>query len=368
MMRFPYHWLLASVALSLPAGVVAQEKETKAPASPKPSPYAVEVRFADDSVIKAALQDKNIVVVTRYGKLTVAVDEIRSIELGMRVPEESLKRVDAAIGMLGNSDFAKRETASAELLELREAAFPALQQAARSDDPEVSRRAKEVIKTLTDTLSADKLHPPRFDTIVTLDFTIVGQIETPTLKARTPYFGETSLKLAEIRGMKWLANERETKLAIDATRYGAPTEAWMNTGLKLRAGSGILLTATGSVDLRPAAGDAGTFVVGPDGRAGIRGGGGGFPGGGGGRAGGGAGPGGVAGGRGPGGARPFAGDGTQSPGTLIGRIGEYGKVFVVGSHYEGTAAEEGTLYLRIVPNGMGTESSGNYDIRVLTGR
>jgi hypothetical protein len=43
-------------------------------------------------------------------------------------------------------------------------------------------------------------------------------------------------------------------------------------------------------------------------------------------------------------------------------------VFVVGSHYEGTASEEGTLYLRIVPNGMGTESSGNYDIRVLTGR
>jgi hypothetical protein len=362
MMRFPYHLLIANLALILPAGVVAQEKETKSPASPKTSPYAVEVRFADDSVIKAALQDKNIVVVTRYGKLTVAVDEIRSIELGLRIPEETLKRVDAAIGLLGNSDFAKREAASAELLELREASFPALQQAARSDDPEVSRRAKDAIKTLTDTLSADKLHPPRFDTIVTLDFTIVGQIETPTLKARTPYFGETSLKLAEIRGMKWLANERETKVAIDATRYGASQEAWLSTGIKLRAGAGVMVTATGSVDLRPTAADAGSLVVGPDGRSPIRGGGGFGPGGG--RPGGGAG---GAGGRGPG-ARPVGGDGVQAPGALIGRIGEYGKVFVVGSHYEGTAAEEGTLYLRIVPNAAGTETSGTYDVRVLTGR
>ncbi len=365
-MRFTRHWLFASLALLIPAGILAQEKEAKSPASPKTNLYPVEVRFADDSVIKATLQDKSIVVVTRYGKLTVAVDEIRSIELGVRVPEETIKRVDAAIALLGNSDFAKREAASAELLELREAAFPALQQAARSEDPEISRRAKEAIKALTDTLTVDKLHPPRFDTVVTLDFTIVGQIEAGSIKARTPYFGETSLKLAEIRSMKWLANERETKLAIDASRYGVAQEAWLSTGVKLRAGAGLVLTASGSVDLRPA--DAGTLLVGPDGRSPTRAGGFG-PGGGGGGAGRGAGPGGAAGGgRGGVGGRPFAGDGVQAPGALIGRIGEYGKVFVVGSHYEGTATEEGTLYLRIVPNAAGTETNGTYDVRVLSGR
>jgi hypothetical protein len=87
-------------------------------------------------------------------------------------------------------------------------------------------------------------------------------------------------------------------------------------------------------------------------------GGGGFPGGGGrGGAGGGGPGGGVFGGRG----------GAQVPGTLLGRIGEYGKVFVVGSQYDGAVPEDGKLYLRIVPSAAG-EASGTYDVQVSTGR
>jgi hypothetical protein len=323
----------------------------------------VEVRFADDSTVKAALLEKSIDVTTRYGKLTVPVDEIRSIELGLRISEDTAKRIEAAVAGLGSQDFAKREAASAELLELRELAYPALQQAARSTDAEVARRAREVIKTLAETVAAERLHVPRHDTVVALDFTIVGQIETPALKARTPYFGETSLKLAEVRALRWVSSERETKVAVDAGRYGGQQETWMDTAIKLRAGAGLQILAAGSVDLRPA--DPGTLVVGPDGQAGrvARGGGAFGPGGGGF----GGGPGGGRGARGGrGGMAPAAG--AQTPGALLGRIGEYGKVFVVGSFYEGTAAEEGKLYLRIVPSPSNNESSGSYDVRVTTGR
>jgi hypothetical protein len=368
-MRFRYHWVLLAVALAVAGITVGQEKEAKNAPTPRANAFPVEVRFADDSTVKAALQDKSIDITTRYGKLTVPVDEIRSIDVGLRIPADAAKRIDAAITSLGSQDFAQREAASAELLELRELAYPALQQAARSTDNEVSRRAKEAIKTLSETVPSEKLHPPRHDTVVALDFTIVGKIETPALKARTAYFGETSLKLAEVRALRWAGSDHETKVAVDAGRYGGQQEAWMDTGVKVRSGAGLQIAAAGSVDLKPS--DPGTTVVGPDGRNARMGrggfgpggggpGGGGFPGGGGGRRGGGGGAG--------GGAAGFVTP-TGGPGALLGRIGEYGKVFVVGSQYEGTATEDGKLYLRIVPSSSANEaSSGTYDVRVITGR
>jgi hypothetical protein len=360
-MRSRYRWAVLGVALVIAGGTVGQDKGAKDAPGPRANTFPVEVRFADDSIVKAALLEKSIDVTTRYGKLTVPVDEIRSIELGLRIPDETGKRIEAAVAGLGSSDFAKREAASAELLELREVAWPALQPAARSTDAEVSRRARELIKTLAETVAPERLHVPRHDTVVALDFTIVGRIETQALKARTPYFGETSLKLAEVRALRWVGNEHETKVTVDAARYGGQQETWLDTGIKLRAGAGLQITAAGTVDLRPS--DPGTLVVGPDGAPGrmARGGGAFGPGGGG------FGGGGRGGRAGRGGAAALMAT-TQSPGALLGRIGEYGKVFVVGSYHDGSAAEEGKLYLRIVPNPTSNESSGTYDVRVTTGR
>src|SRR5262249_23058632 len=152
-------------------------------------------------------------------------------EFGLRIPAETAKRIEAAVARLSNEDFAQREAASAELLELRELAFPALQQAARSPDAEVARRAGAIVKTLDETFPPEKLHAPRHDTVAALDFTIVGRVETPSVKARTAYFGETSLNLADLRSLRWTANENEKKLAVDAARYGAQREEWMDTGI-----------------------------------------------------------------------------------------------------------------------------------------
>jgi hypothetical protein len=350
-----YPWALLGMALVV-ASAFGQEKGEKNAPSSKPDPNTIEVRFADDSMVKMVLQHNSIEVATRYGKLTVPVGEIRRIEFGLRVPEETVKRIDAAIARLASQDFKQRDAASAELLALRELSYPALQQAAKSSDLEVARRAKDAIKLLTDTVSADKLHLPRYDTVVALDFTILGQIEAPVLKARTSYFGETSLKLAEVRSMRWLANDREATVALDAARYGGQQEAWLDTGVEVRAGSGVQVVAGGTVDLRPGLGEAGTYLAGPDGQgqrmtraAGF---------------GGGGGPGANRGGAAP--VRPSGG--IQSPGALLGRIGEHGKVFVVGSRYEGTAADDGKLYLRIVASPYNGESTGSYDVRVITGR
>ena len=55
-------------------------------------------------------------------------------------------------------------------------------------------------------------------------------------------------------------------------------------------------------------------------------------------------------------------------GTLVGRVGESGKAFVVGEQYEGSGAQEGKLYLHIVPSPWNNASSGTYRVRIRSER
>lgn len=335
-----------AVLCTIAGAVSGQEKNAKG--EPRPDANAIEVRFADDSVVKMVLQQNTIEVATRFGKLSVPVQDMRRIELGMRIPAATAKRIEAAIAALANADFKKRDAGAAELISLHELAYPALLRAARSNDPEVSRRAEEAIKAIAEKVPAEKLHLPLHDTVVTTEFTIVGQVEAPALKARTPYFGETHLNLAEIRTLRWIANGRESKVVVDAGRYGGPQEVWLDTHIEVRPGMNLQITASGTVDLMPT--QPGNVVATPDGldpRAAARGG---F------------------------GVPQFAAKGRAARGgamppqatwgTLVGKVGDRGKLFVVGSKFEGVAAEDGKLYLRIMPSPYNADSSGTYDVQV----
>lgn len=356
-MNSPRSWF-SLIAIILAGTASGQDKQPKSPPADKPDHNQVEVRFADDSVVKMALLQSSIEVTTRYGKLTLPVNEIRRIDFGLRVPEETTKRVEAAIARLASPDIKQRDSAQAELADLKELAYPALQKAARSTDSEVALRAKEAMKTISQSVPAQQLRQSRNDTIVTVEFTIVGRVETPILKARTPYFGDANLKLFELRSMRWVGGSHDAKLMVDAAKYGAAQEAWLDTGVEVRSGAMLQVAAAGRVELGAQNGfPGGGNVVGPDGLF-QRGGRGfnanaqGF------------GPGGRGGRGGPAAARGSS----MSPGTLIGRIGENGSTFVLGSRYVAPAHEDGKLYVRIVPSADGSPATGSYDVRVMMGR
>lgn len=353
-MQFSRFWF-SLLAVILAASAFGQEKAPKAQPGDKPPESQIEVHFADDSVVKMALLQSSIDVSTRYGKLTLPVGEIRRIDFGLRIPDETAKRIEAAIARLSNPDIKQRDSAQAELVELKELAYPALQQAARSTDSEVSLRAKEAMKTISQTLPAQQFRQPRNDTIVTAEFTIVGRIETPTLKARTPYFGDANLKLFELKSMRWLSTGHETKLMVDAAKYGSQQDMWLDTGVEVRSGAMLQVAAGGRVELGAQNGFPGGSVVGPDGQF-TRGGRAAFN------------PNAQFGGRGGRGGPGFARGASMSPGALLGRIGETGSIFVLGSRYEAPAHEDGKLYIRIAPSTDGSRPSGSYDIRIAAGK
>lgn len=320
----------ATAVLGLVGGIILVSRgddPTLSKKAPQP-PDSAEVRFADGSVVRMQLAQSSIEITTRYGKLTVPVDDIRKIEFGFRYPEGVKARIDSAVGKLALADAKEREAAVQELLTFRELAYPALKRLAAGTNADLATRANEVIRKLEDKVGADKLRVQDLDTIHATEFVVTGHIEAPTFKGRTTYFGEVTVQVAELRTIRFLGGGGgETELAIDAAKYAALSrDVWLDTEVDVREGNTLEIAASGIVDLYPSGGN---YKVGPD-------------------------------------AMPRQGqspDGTPS-GMLLGRIGEKGKTFQVGAKFNQSVNDSGRLYLRIECSPWNNASTGSYAVKI----
>src|SRR5262249_17295074 len=123
------HFPLALLAAALVSGLCPAGGDSK---KESPGTSEAEVRFADGSNVRVLILQQSLEIVTKYGKLTVPAAEIRRIEFGLPLTEETTRRVDEAIRRLGSDTFNQREAATKELLALGPQAYPALKTAARS--------------------------------------------------------------------------------------------------------------------------------------------------------------------------------------------------------------------------------------------
>lgn len=298
------------------------------PKKPKFDPRKVEVVFADGSIVKMTLVQDDIEINSRYGKFKVPVEDITRIEFGFRYPEGVEQRVTAAIAGLGDSTFRKREAATAELTELGEFAYPALQEAIKSTDSEVGKRAEEIAKRIAETVDAEKLAIPLHDVIVTREFSFPGRIETAHFKARTPYFGEIQVALAEIRGLRSIGASSQLTFTLEAAKFAAmDTSVWRDTGIDVSKDTTIEVEASGTVYVYPGTGYPST----PDGYTGFQ-----------------------------------PPQGQPKAGALIARLGRNGDIFTLGAKGKHKANGNGRLYVRIQQGPWMTESTGSYEVKLKT--
>jgi hypothetical protein len=151
--------------------------------------------------------------VTPYGRLSVPVADIRRIDFATRLDDDATKRIEEAIPNLAHQQFARREAASAELFKLREKAYPALLEAARSKDPEVVQRANDLLDRIRDAVPADQLEVRKFDVVQTADSKFSGRIEGAALKAASAQFGDVRLKLVDLRSLRLPGRADDTAVA-----------------------------------------------------------------------------------------------------------------------------------------------------------
>ncbi len=312
----------------------ATDTKPAAKTDAKDDGMSFEIRMADETVMKVVLAEPTLTVSTKYGKLSVPANEVRRLEFGFRFPDGVEEKINKAIADLGSSEFRTREDAEQALASIGNHAIPALRRAAKSDDPEVMRRAKAVLKLVEARVANDKVELRDYDVIETAEFTIKGRLEMNTLKVRTKYFGDTTVKITDVRSFRSVGSASSAEFALDAGKYAKLNQSeWMETAIEVSAGQQLEVTATGRIDQWPQG--PGQYMVGPEGQ------GGGNPG--------------------------FAPGGVQRvglSGQVIGRIGPSGAQFGVGGSYKGKPTESGKLYLRIGPSQWNCDSSGSYKVTV----
>lgn len=293
-----------------------------APVSP-PAPVEVEVRTVDGGIYRVTLLQDALEVATRYGVLRVPAAELRSIQLGLHAAPGVAERVADAAKRLASSSHREREEATKELVTLGEHSQAAMRTATKGKDLEAAERAKAVLASLRESVAAERLALPAEDRIDAA-ILVTGRLTAKTLRVRSMDFGEAELPLHRIRSLRAI-RATATEVTIDAAKHGSPGSPWLDSGVDVVGTATI--TASGMVDLWPAS--AGQYTTGPGGykNAGV------------------------------------VGNTPYHAGTLLGRIGDNGKVFVVGERFEGTPGE-GRLFLSVAPSPWNNLVDGAYRVKV----
>jgi hypothetical protein len=305
-------------------------------------PGDVEIHFLNGSKVRMIIQSEKLDISTAYGKLSVPVKDVRAVEFGLHFADGVEAQIEAGIKGLGSADYREREKAKKSLIDLGPFSYPAVLEAGRTKDLEVSKRAKEIVQALVAKHPKKDLKTSVEDKVVTNNFTIVGRILTPTVKAKTEYFGEQELTLSKMRTLKAMGGASlDMDVTVDSSKY-ANANQWLDTGYLVDGRSAISITAKGLIDVWPQQG--GQFLSGPQGFQATRNGGG-FPG--------------I-------GMRKIGGGVNVQIhcGMLLGKIGEDGEMFMIGERFEGTPETEGKLFLHIGPSQWNVQSSGTFDVHI----
>lgn len=193
--------LLVALVTAPPAGAGPQPLQPLESTKPRPAVEA-DVKYVDDSGMKLKLLDEKLELVTKHGVLIVAVADIRRIDFANRVPADVAEKVALAVSKLNHSEFTVREAATAELKGYRERAYLAVLKAIKHDDPEVSRRADEVVKFIQNKVPPALLEARDTDVVFTDESKITGRLTAEVLRVGTFQFGEQQLKLADLRTLR----------------------------------------------------------------------------------------------------------------------------------------------------------------------
>lgn len=316
-------------SLILALGVVALLSPAAfAQTTPKDATRRADIHVADGSTLKWSVQQESIEVVTKYGKLTIPTDDIRRIEMGLHLPPGMEAKVENAIRNLASEAFKQREDASKDLLQAGHWAYPALQKASASPELEVAKRAQALLIRIAEKTPPEVLKIRAEDIVQTRDFQVVGKISSPAIKVSSPLFGDQLLKLSDVRSIHFRGQRGESEFVLDAGKFGSSLDQWFDTGIMLDSQLRLSITAEGNVDLWPQT--PGQYIAQPRGFN-----------------------------------TPGKG-GSFLAGALVAKVGETGRVFLVGERYEQNATEEGKLYLQMIPSPWNNSSTGSFRVRIST--
>ncbi len=290
----------------------------------------------DGTTVMGKLSIKNLEVDTSFGKLTIPVTSILSVRPGLDSLPDLGKKIADLIEALGSNEFNEREAAQKELAKIGPSIRKLLDAKSKGDDnAERVRRIKTLMEGFEEAAGDDDEEPGanvemiKLDTVVTTDFTVVGKVVQKQF-AIASKFGQLTVALGDIkRADRTVATQEEMRRTIAVEGSNMAGRNWTNTKIRVEVGDRVKFSAEGSITMTPWGSGA---MSGPDGS-------------------------------------PNYGlyRGQDMPaGVLVGRIGDSGPEFKVGSKMTVTAKKAGFIYLGIGMNPSYANQSfpGKYDTKI----
>ena len=312
--------LISAALLSVP--VFAGGADEHDASKEKFASNQVEVRLRDGSVLLGELAGSDsLALKTTYGTLTFPLNHILRVRAGFRLPKQDETEILAAIKDLDSDEFNIRGAAQKKLEERGASAASVLRDAKAKASAEARSRIDAILKRIADNNPKLTLD----DSIKSDEFEATGTLQFDALTVKS-HIGDVKVKLEDLETVRFLANGSDKTITLE---IGAALSDWIDTGVDTSPGEKLSFTCTGSVNL------FGNYQTTPDGNTNW-------------------------------GNRPFL------TGAIIGKLGDNGKPFLIGSAKQWTTANRQRIFVKVfcadnAMNNNNNPSTGEFKVRVATG-
>lgn len=312
--------------------------------------FAVSVFGQKEKVeLKLTLRDGNLVsgtsesistvtLNTDWGKLEIPVKDVSSLEFGITPDAANKTKIINLVKQMNDAAEEKRQAAYDELVKMGIGAIPVLDEYIYSDDYLSSDysdfTAEAALDDMKSTYGVEDGYNDKDIVTINYEYTIGGTFSIKTINLKTEY-GDLNVPKEKISEMEVsyydpTSGDKTFKLLANKHISGNDNGGWLNTGIKVKNGQKISITASGTVVLESLSGNKYT----PDGNT----------------------------------SSDYDYDYYESSypsyGNLVYKIGEYGEMIKAGSKYNGTAQESGTVFLSIYETVYNSSNTGFFTAKV----
>ncbi|MCW9041446.1 MAG: hypothetical protein OQJ69_02410 [Flavobacteriales bacterium] len=211
----------------------------------------------DGNIVTGTTKTSNVVLVTDYGKLDIPIKNVSSITLGIH-PDNSLKNTIVNLAkQLQNTVEEERKKAYDQLVNLKVGAIPVIEEVIYSETEETPVHYDYSLSTALSELKAIHNVGNTYSTkdVVTIDYeyNMGGKYDFNNISLKTEYGDLTipreKIDKIDILYMDASADSKTYKLMASTHISSNQNGGWLKTGIVVKPGQNISITASGEVVL-----------------------------------------------------------------------------------------------------------------------
>ncbi|MBL1233787.1 MAG: hypothetical protein COA31_013790 [Flavobacteriales bacterium] len=211
----------------------------------------------DGNIVTGTTKVSNVLLITDYGKLDIPIKNVSSISLGIH-PDNSLKNTIVNLAkQLQSAIEDNRKKAYDQLVNLKISAIPVIEEVLYSETQETPIHYDYSLTTALSELKAIHSVGNSYSTkdIITIDYeySMGGKYDFSTVSLKTEY-GDLTIPREKIEKIDILyidasADSKTFKLMASTHISSNQNGGWLKTGIVVKPGQNISMTASGEVVL-----------------------------------------------------------------------------------------------------------------------